>query len=275
MAILNIPELSLVDFVTAVSRSRAEDEIPFCALNSRLDPRPPYHLLMTSNSRFKIRYLTFTELHSENKVADPTYCILPLDPSQCGHWDLFVDDPLTALQIIRSGWGPSLPEVAHELVIRGIPFNTFLCDLKISQTPEDHSFWQSHFRSPSLGHAIELQSIECYNTYVETRNQYVRKNAYLRAALCARGIIWRLAIDVLESDVVLDGPCSYFEWSGQCRLIRSRQLWDDALSAEELDLICGVYSIAIDGEFCDLFAVIIVLISSRQSNPLCASFIVA
>ena len=275
VAISNILELSLVDFVTAVSRSRAKDKIPFCALNPRLDPRPPYYLLMTSNSRFKIRYLTFTELHSENKVADPTYCILPLNSSQRGHWDLFVDDPLTALQIIRSGWGPSLPEVAHELIIRGIPFNTFLCDPKISQTSEDRSFWQNHFRSPSLGHTIELQSIECYNTYVETRNQYVRKNAHLRAALCAGGIVWRLMIDVLEPDVVLDGPCSYFEWSGQCQLIGNHQLWDDALSAEELDLICGVYSITMDGKFCVLFAVIIVLISSRQSNPFCASFMVA
>lgn len=245
--------LSMCDFVTALSKSYAEDDIPFCALNSRLCPRAPPDMLTISNSRFKIQYLKYTDPEDNSQVEEPTYWICPLDPQERGHWDLFVDDPLTALQIIRSGWGPSIANVATELVTRGMRFNTFLRQPDVITSPEDRAKWRKELRCPSLGHSIELNSVECYRNYVDIRNRFLRENSHARVALSAGGIVWRLAIDALDPELVLEGPSPYFEWSGRCRFVGKLDFWDDDLTTEEMDLICGVYTISLNGELDSLF----------------------
>ncbi|KZP04089.1 hypothetical protein FIBSPDRAFT_767968, partial [Athelia psychrophila] len=64
-----------------------------------------------------------------------------------------------------------------------------------------------------------------------------------RAALLEGGIVWRLAIEHLKFDDVIGGPAEldsglYERFDGE--LVGG---WDDKLTNDELDLICGVYKI--------------------------------
>ncbi|KZP26418.1 hypothetical protein FIBSPDRAFT_732308 [Athelia psychrophila] len=64
-----------------------------------------------------------------------------------------------------------------------------------------------------------------------------------RAAALRGGIVWRLAMESFTREQILDGPTDlatslYARMDGE-----SEGAWDDQLSDEELDLICGVYKV--------------------------------
>jgi hypothetical protein len=56
------------------------------------------------------------------------------------------------------------------------------------------------------------------------------------------GIVWRLAMDVLAIGQALEGPSSSVMQYGIGRYIQGDDVhyWDDVLSKDQLDLICGI-----------------------------------
>ena len=60
------------------------------------------------------------------------------------------------------------------------------------------------------------------------------------------GIVWRLAIKFFkdkEEDVVVNGPSDDVLRFGSSMYYSGNQFWDDGLTEDEGDLICGVYKL--------------------------------
>ncbi|KAJ7437629.1 hypothetical protein B0H11DRAFT_1935835 [Mycena galericulata] len=148
----------------------------------------------------------------------------------------------TTLQIVRMGWGydSNLQEIVHELLGRGVEFR--LC----TQAPAGSEPCVPIFpRQSGLGfrpagyHPTSLD----YRIYCRQRDNFLASPRG-RAARFAGGIIGRLARDVVFDDRACLGPTE--------RCLRNRRAfvgtvksstayWDDALTPQEIDLICGAY----------------------------------
>ncbi|KAJ7468824.1 hypothetical protein B0H11DRAFT_1920835 [Mycena galericulata] len=147
----------------------------------------------------------------------------------------------TTLQIVRMGWGydSNLQEIVHELLGRGVEFR--LC----TQAPAGSEPCVPIFpRQSGLGfrpagyHPTSLD----YRIYCRQRDNFLASPRG-RAARFAGGIIGRLARDVVFDDRACLGPTDgAYEtgvrlWDGES----STAYWDDALTPQEIDLICGAY----------------------------------
>ena len=82
----------------------------------------------------------------------------------------------------------------------------------------------------------------------------VRDGRMARACVLAGGILWRLAVNMLGVDAAIDAaldgptldrsrPVFSTRHSNQDRSSSSTEWWDDSLTEEEANLICGVYNI--------------------------------
>ncbi|KAJ7816387.1 hypothetical protein B0H13DRAFT_1663399, partial [Mycena leptocephala] len=84
-----------------------------------------------------------------------------------------------------------------------------------------------------------------YRSYVAVRSRFLL-SARGRAALLYGGIIGRLARSEVSSEEVLRGPSDDVLIDGICLWDghSAAAYWDDRLTGEEIDLICGVYHVA-------------------------------
>ncbi|KAF7335604.1 hypothetical protein MVEN_02215000 [Mycena venus] len=149
------------------------------------------------------------------------YIIQPCNPGDDSNLHILLPSAATTLEIVRKGWGSlGIQEIVFHLFQRGVEFH--LC-----------------FRGP-----LHPQPRP---PHLQTGLGYVR-DAFLRsprgrAARFAGGIIGRLSQDVMDDELAARGPSDeMFEngvrfWDGQSQTA----FWDDDLTPEEMDLICGVY----------------------------------
>ncbi|KAJ7655728.1 hypothetical protein DFH06DRAFT_992263 [Mycena polygramma] len=87
-----------------------------------------------------------------------------------------------------------------------------------------------------------------YRSYVEIRQRFL-SSPRGRAALLYGGIVGRLARSEASKEEVLRGPTANVLVEGIC-LWDGRSpfaYWDDRLTEQEIDLICGVYHVATGG----------------------------
>ncbi|KAJ3886305.1 hypothetical protein GG344DRAFT_69781 [Lentinula edodes] len=90
-------------------------------------------------------------------------------------------------------------------------------------------------------------TLQDYCAYEILRDDFLR-SARGRAALLAGGIISRLAREVVDVNDVCDGPTGHALQEGEYSLCvweagQNRAFWDDQLTNEEMDLICGSYEV--------------------------------
>jgi len=57
------------------------------------------------------------------------------------------------------------------------------------------------------------------------------------------GIVWRLSWDAVGVEAALGGPSPEVFQTGHHFFSEQAYLWDDELSEDELNLICGVYKV--------------------------------
>ncbi|KZP02660.1 hypothetical protein FIBSPDRAFT_666587, partial [Athelia psychrophila] len=95
-----------------------------------------------------------------------------------------------------------------------------------------------------LGWRMEhyLPSAADYIAYEAHRHAFLRSDRG-RAAILQGGIVWRLAYDSVDEEIIRHGPydirtSTYNHFDGDLQ-----GSWDDKLTDEELDLICGVYKV--------------------------------
>jgi hypothetical protein len=150
-----------------------------------------------------------------------------------GHWVIFLQkDPTPVLQIYRNRW-TTLDKIVHELVYRGIPFNTGVPGNIRPKVVEKHVS-----KGLGLRPAGYSPRSDDYNAYVSARTDIFRSHLG-RAALLKGGLIARLARDTVEVSDVISGPePSTSEIVGTMGGVL---LVDDRLSDYLLDVISGVY----------------------------------
>ncbi|KAI0673658.1 hypothetical protein C8Q78DRAFT_969006 [Trametes maxima] len=89
-----------------------------------------------------------------------------------------------------------------------------------------------------------------YRVY-EERAYEILVSPHGRAAILHGGLIWRLALEILGSDTLeraVQGPSEgVFQYAQAVKPRHGPTYYDDALTPEEIDIICGTYKIADSG----------------------------
>lgn len=208
----------------------------------RLDPIPLCDLHIRNPNYILRRREFVTSIRSEKTGAGLVFWIdaINLHPSRNAQWRLIVEDPVTALECLRRRWGPHSVDIAYELYSRGCAFQTCI----LSNCPPVHD------RPVTIGLGYRLSGYKpCmrdYVTYEGIRNNFLT-TPRARAALLKGGIVWRLAREVVSDAAVALGPSSEVYGTGRRFSSREGVFWDDDLSEDELDLICGVYKVFTGG----------------------------
>jgi hypothetical protein len=159
-----------------------------------------------------------------------------LHPSRNAPWRLLVEDPATAIECLRRGWGPHLGDIAYELYSHGCAFKTCIVD-------DSHA---NLHRPAVIGLGYRLSGYvplkRDYSTYESIRNNFLT-TPRARVALLKGGIIWRLAKESVSEVRVMSGPSSEVYRTGRRIETSAGAVWDDDLSEDELNLISGVYKV--------------------------------
>ncbi|KAK0464114.1 hypothetical protein IW261DRAFT_1347389 [Armillaria novae-zelandiae] len=148
----------------------------------------------------------------------------------------------SVVEMLRRGWGPKIIDIAKSLIRRGISFQAAVQD--------------SHERVETSSIAPYYGLLGCRPTdYKPDRLEFATYQALCkgflrsqrgRAALLAGGILGRIAQDFIPNDEVYLGPSSDVLKCGVCFVADGEStpvFWDDALTDDEIDLLCGVYKI--------------------------------
>jgi hypothetical protein len=159
-----------------------------------------------------------------------------LPPERNVQWTIVLEDAATALECVRRRWGPHFIDVANELYTRGYPFSTRLVGPQPLTTPRP--------AINILGYRPKgYNPLPCdYAAYEALRDSFLA-TPRARAALLKGGIVWRLAKEVVPEVTVVNGPSSESLLTGRAFRCDEQYLWDDELTEEELNLICGVYKV--------------------------------
>ncbi|KAK7024096.1 hypothetical protein R3P38DRAFT_2531002, partial [Favolaschia claudopus] len=154
---------------------------------------------------------------------------------------VLLESAATTLEIIRMGWGSSnVDEIATRLRQRGIQHR--VCTLGPLRRQPTPPLFHTGLGLRPVGYRPTWLDYQAY----KTRRQQFINSPRGRIALSAGGIVTRLAITDNQhlgddcgpvSDLLTTGMRF---WDGESNVA----YWGDGLTAEEVDLICGVYVVA-------------------------------
>ncbi|KAJ6487069.1 hypothetical protein C8R47DRAFT_979243 [Mycena vitilis] len=197
---------------------------------------------------------TLLDFHDDNAEVNQMW-EMALDRLQCGlryvigdtdkpgPLYIVVDSATTALEVVRRKWGPTVDDVARHLLSRGITFRLCLVSTTVDlvcKAPSSRLYSGLGYRSHDY-----MPDEWDYRAYVDLRTRFLL-SCRGQVALRSGGLIARFARDVLSIDDGLIGPIPDVEQHGVCFWDgHSAQAYrDEALTTDEIELICGVYHIA-------------------------------
>jgi hypothetical protein len=152
---------------------------------------------------------------------------------------LAVPHATSALQCLRERWGPDIEDIIRHFLSLGIPFTTRVPGPPLGPTAKSlHQFVGLGYRPQNY-----KPDLVDYAAYETARLAFCKSERHARAALPKGGIVWRLVQECLHPGDVLTGPTANFD-HGHSITSNGQTLWDDDLSEDELDLICGVYLVS-------------------------------
>jgi len=149
-----------------------------------------------------------------------------------------LEEATTALECYRRNWR-NLLSMGKDLAQSGKAFRTY-----IPRDPQFTGPMRSRGCNP-LGHRLRdyVFQLADYSAYEDAR-QEVFVQPFGRAAVLVGGVIWRLAVDTIGAEAALQGPTMHaHEFGDLVTDPAGKQFVDDALSEDEMDLLCGKYVI--------------------------------
>ncbi|KAJ7878714.1 hypothetical protein B0H13DRAFT_1528308, partial [Mycena leptocephala] len=199
----------------------------------------PQELFDLRQDHADISGLWAVDVEPKSLNDQPFYIVRPSGVSEDQPLYIILQSAATSLLIVRMGWD-SIPEIVYQLLARGIEFRLcFKAPLRPAPSPRDHrtglGFRPAGYKPTNLD----------YRAYVTRRDEFLLSPRG-RAARFAGGIIGRLARETGKDDLACLGPSDdAFEtgvrlWDGRSQTA----YWDNDLTSEEIDLICGVYIVA-------------------------------
>ena len=182
----------------------------------------------------------------ENDGSSDGYIIRSADFSD--GMEVVLHDAATVLQCYRQF--DSLKDFLPFLFLNGMPFRTFVSQNRIPAPQPMCTKLLPTMGCYPKGYEPGLRE---YHYYEKLRKEFCNLPR-ARAALTRGSIIWRLALEsmgVTAEEIVTNGPSQEVFSHGSH--IEDPQtlnvLWDDQLSEEEKDLMCGVYRVFTGKEF--------------------------
>jgi len=150
-------------------------------------------------------------------------------------WRLLISDPLTVVQIEREVWCLGGGGLVTNLLKKGIPFEVLHTECHEATTflPSPGPVLHPTEKEPHLADyfAYRHDLVDFFRTYPHAH----------AAALCAGGILWRTAVDVLPlpcEDAVI-GP--FHRAASISRKIDGDMYWTPRLTGKEERVVVGVY----------------------------------
>lgn len=190
---------------------------------------------LVENVRHKeVRNLTISKLTDSFYLLDSKlngWCL----------WVIVMRHATSVLEVLRRSWGPNNDSIVIELLKRGIPFHTMVLEHVIPPP-------QPQFITFDIFPFNHQPTVDDYHAY-ELRRQTLLSGPRGRAALMMGGIVWRLAREVMYDYEILDGP-NYCSGPSFQISTSSGTLVDNALTSDELAVLCGTYKI-LTGKSCD------------------------
>jgi hypothetical protein len=230
-----------------VQDKRLEEAIPDmlqCLINidrtGASDPPASLWDLHPENALYLFRRQdTISIVTVKNTNQDKVYLIRSnlLQSGKNSQWSLVLSNPAAALECVRRKWGPHYSDIALQLILRGCAFST-----RIRGPMPSSSYTRPYVTT--LGYRPQgYVPRDCdYASYEALRDKFLQ-TPRARAALLKGGIVWRLSWDAVGVEAALGGPSPEVFQSGHWFLSEDAYLWDDELSDDELNLICGVYKV--------------------------------
>ncbi|KAG6871949.1 hypothetical protein C0995_014640 [Termitomyces sp. Mi166 len=145
---------------------------------------------------------------------------------------LVIFDPRAVVELFRKGIS-SVRAMMRHLVDRGIAFYTARPTNCLRHPRTDQIPGLGYF---AQGHEFTSSDFAEY----QKRRSEILSASHGRAAIMTGGIIWRLALDVVNIKTVLGGPSSNAKQIGE---LDGYALIDDIFSEEVEDVVCGVYKV--------------------------------
>ncbi|KAK7030162.1 hypothetical protein R3P38DRAFT_2524007, partial [Favolaschia claudopus] len=160
---------------------------------------------------------------------------------------MVLDSATTVLEIERRQWGPSISDIALRLLHRGIPFHLCVVSHQLQPSSPPPKVLESLNPYSGMGYRLKdfQPDMRDYNGYLDCREHFLRTSRG-QVALRSGGIIARIAREVLTIEDGLLGPGDEVTRNGICFWDGHTPgaLWDDQLTEDEIDIVCGVYHIA-------------------------------
>ncbi|KAJ7163187.1 hypothetical protein C8R46DRAFT_1221973 [Mycena filopes] len=173
---------------------------------------------------------------------------------QYGSDVLLLTSATDLLEVLRQGWGPELRDVVEHLIARGIPFWHACVSGQImpeSTTAIDPGNRPKGFQPDTTSGvgfrpAMYLFTADDYNAYTTVRDIKLLHTPRARIALQYGGALARLArSEVADEDFFRQFDDEIYDvgdclWDGHAQ----HAYWHYALVEHEIDLLCGLYSVA-------------------------------
>jgi len=161
--------------------------------------------------------------------------MVAIQDGQTRLWRLLISDPLTVVQIEREVWCLGGGCLVANLLKKGIPFEVLhtKCHEATTFLPSPGPVLHPTGKEPHLADYFAYRHDLVY--FLQT---YPHAHA---AALCAGGILWRTAVDVLPlpSEDAVVGP--FHRAASISRKINGDTYWTPRLTAKEEQVVVGVY----------------------------------
>ena len=180
------------------------------------------------------------------------YYVLCDNDSGLGSETLLLQHAADVVEIIRQGWGPSVKDVAKNLLMRGIPFRIAVMESTELMRPSVAVVPGRRRRVVNVNSGLGFRpekyqpSLHDFHAYLAQLNSQLLHTRRGRIAPPYGGVIGRIARSEVSDDDVLRGPSGdVFEtgvclWDGRS----NHAYWHESLTEHEIDLICGVYYVA-------------------------------
>ncbi|KAJ7772342.1 hypothetical protein B0H16DRAFT_1305548 [Mycena metata] len=205
---------------------------------------PSIHLLDFNYPTSRINSAWKMDVKRFEVAADVHYLVQEVDDP--GPLFIIVKSATTVLEIVRQNWGPSVGAVAEHMLARGMPFHLCSKNSHCLFAPPAPVIdpWPIH---SGLGYrGAEYKPTDGDYAYYEAARTHLLLTERGQVALRSGGLIARIASDVVSLDRALLGPSDRVVEQGVCFRPRHAAVafWDDKLTEDEENLICGVYYVA-------------------------------
>ncbi len=174
-------------------------------------------------------------------LAGRDECVYSITDGQEKDYELVVERASTVMMALCQRSAHTLDALAEYLCTWGMRLST--CKRLRSGQAGSRTIVRATERIPYRLKGFQL-NMEDYQSYVGRRRQLFRSGEVVRAALKHGGVIWRLALEETEESYVTSGPTSRVTEVGDYhRTADSDELWDEKLTEDQIDMICGAYKV--------------------------------